>query len=207
MTNTNTTTTENVSENTVSADESKRFKFNTLEDAVALYLDAKKGREGILAELVQQEQLMSDICKQLAEDFTPAEGQLILDLGDGAPRGSIVVKRDDLYFIRGRNTGRPKGSKGKKSKDSENVADAEAAVAEAGVSESVTEVVAADVEKVEQAVAQGETKPTTILPPADVNALVEAANALAKAAPAIQHALEMHARQSEAPAAQTSAAE
>jgi hypothetical protein len=99
------------------------FNFPTLAAAVALYLDAMKGRDKIQKDLDNHEVYMSDIVKAMLDQFgTPNEqGQksLQLDLGDGNPRGYVAVQRTSRggdkqsYFIRARNAGRPLGSKNK----------------------------------------------------------------------------------------------
>jgi len=128
------------------------FNFNSKEEAIALYLDARRGREAILADLENHEEYMSRICKGIMETFGTKDdvtGKVScqLDLGDGSPRGHIVVAReregqDSLYFIRERNTGRPVGSKNKTTKAKEVAAVVAAGQAEQPEIVSEGEVVA-----------------------------------------------------------------
>lgn len=101
----------------------ERFNFASKEAAVALYLDAKRTLEAMKEDMERHEAYMSDMCKAMLESFGVLDEEtgkrsLQLDLGDGSPRGHIVVQRGDIYFIRERNTGRPKGSKNKTTKAS-----------------------------------------------------------------------------------------
>lgn len=106
---TSTTTAAAETSTTVETPVLSKFNIESGEQALALYLDAKAGRESIEEELVNHELYMSSICKDISAKF----GNGPFDLGDGNPRGHIIVKRGDLFFIRGRNSGRPVGS-GKK---------------------------------------------------------------------------------------------
>lgn len=99
----------------------KIAQFSSINQAVATLLTVRAGRAQLAAQLEAQDQLMSQICEQIDTRFTEtdAEGNklpLVLDLGDGNPRGNIIVKRGDLYFVRGRNSGRPLGSKNRNTK-------------------------------------------------------------------------------------------
>jgi hypothetical protein len=84
----------------------------TLTSAVDAYKAAVNAR-------AEMEKLMAAICKHMLETFS-AKGKdgsfetLQIDLGDGNPRGHIVVQRDETFFIRARNSGRPIGSKNTK---------------------------------------------------------------------------------------------
>lgn len=97
------------------------FSFASKEAAIALLIDARKGHEAMTEELQQHEAYMSDLCKAMLETFGSQDEEsgkkyLQLDLGDGSPRGHIVVQRGDHYFVRERNSGRPAGSKNKKTR-------------------------------------------------------------------------------------------
>lgn len=99
-----------------------KFNFANKEAFIAMVLDARSSQAAMEAELEAHQAYMSDLAKAGLETYgtTGSNGKrsLILDLGDGSERGHIIAQRGDLYFIRERNSGRPAGSKNKKTASS-----------------------------------------------------------------------------------------
>lgn len=220
------TTNESAVDSTTLGNETPTITMSSLEQGLALYLDAKRSQDELLTQLAEIEAHMSDVCKNIALQFTPKDGKLVFDLGDGNERGSIIVQRGNLFFIRGRNSGRPKGSKGKKSakasQEQENAQAAETATEQAEVSEEVApevaDAIAAEMATVQDSVAKGEVstetkseqttetqteaaRPTTIIPPAALDAIASALSSV----PGLSEALAAHIRPQDKPA-QTPAA-
>lgn len=173
---------------TNTVDTNSTFSFTNKEAAIALYLDAKKGLDAMKEEQAQHEAYMSDLCKAMLETYGTSnedtgKKSLQLDLGDNAPRGYIVVQRDELYFIRERNSGRTPGSKNKAKISSE----APVAVAEAAPAPVPSDVTHA----IEQALGQEPAQETLLQATSPSDPL---ANAILSVATQAIEALREHAR-------------
>ena len=187
------------------------FNFTSKESAIALLLDARKGLDAMKEDLAKHESYMSDLCQAMLETFGSADENgkksLQLDLGDGSQRGHIVVQRGNLYFVRERNSGRPVGSKNKKSTASEAPAVETTADAKPEV---VVEEPSVVTEQPSETVAEAapESAPETVTeqaPVAEIPATIPAgadpvAEAILSVASQAINALKEHAR-SQAPAA------
>ena len=165
--------------NTNNSNKSSTFNFESKEAAIALYLDSVAGREAIEKELADHAEYQSGLCKALLEQFGTKDEEtgkfsLQLDLGDGSPRGHIVVMRErkdaePLYFIRERNTGRPVGSKNKATKKAQETV---AAVVAEERPEIVTE--GEPVSEIPAATAASEAPKTTLSPMEQALAVADA---------------------------------
>ena len=180
--NLETTSTDNVETTVETTNDPAKFSFESIEQGLALYMDAMRGREAIEKELEDAIKHSSDVCESILKQY----GAGPFNLGDGHPRGHIVVKRGDLYFIRARNTGRPAGSKNKASK-----ADGEKTAAAAS---SAEQAVAQVSQAAEAAVAEAEAPAPVVEETAavDVVQLAKTAEALVSATSQLAEALKAH---------------
>lgn len=106
MTTNKTTTT--VSTTTTTEEEKPRPQhFASIDDAISTYKELAKFHDMLQGQLDDSTKEMSKHCQMMAEQF----GKGPFDFGDGKALGTIIANRGDLWFARGKNSGRPKGSK------------------------------------------------------------------------------------------------
>lgn len=111
MTKTNTTTTTKTVSQTKAALNAKLVhSYDSEAEGLQAYNDLKSREDALKAQLASLETQMSDVCQSIVAQF----GAKTYDLGDGNKNGSIAANRGSLFFFRGRNSGRPKGSKNMK---------------------------------------------------------------------------------------------
>jgi hypothetical protein len=101
-------------------------RFETLDAAIDTYRTADSVRTQIENELKTQQEYMSAICQAMLSQFGVPDDKgklgLVIDVGVGNPRGYIVSHNGDNFFIRGRNSGRPLGSKNRNGTKAERAA-------------------------------------------------------------------------------------
>lgn len=159
MTTENTNTMNTVSETTatVACDERPVPQhFDSLAEAISLYKELAVQHANLQAQIEAQVQEMSQHCQLLAEQF----GKGPFDFGDGKKLGTIIANRGNLWFARGKNSGRPKGSVNKNTL-------AKAATNVVAATKVLTAPVVAQVEQAEQA--EETDVPALELPTVDEN--------------------------------------